>query len=351
MPPLPARFALACAATLFACQAPSSTPAPAPEAPAKLEEAPAKGPKDAPGEWSFDFKDPPSGPRAPTYAAFGVNVGFAKFDEVDKLVHSLGLDCGDTSIRAMMDRRREKELKRLDEAKARGEDAVTAASWVNRRSKREANPQVRFSCPKIPADRLTDRARLPSTGRLLYVFDAVDYPLRHASYQRTHQDQAAALADFEETLAALTKTYGPPTTSPKQALPTRDQSGAVEFPSAVNYEATWEYADLIVRTNVLRYGKLVTVGERVEVPHGLRPDAPAVGPGATTTPPPAPTVRPPAPPPSAAAPVQTGAADSKAATPPPAPEKPAKQDPRTAAKARAAQEADAARAAAAAPTP
>lgn len=287
MHPSPSFFALACAA-LLACQAPASTPTPAPEAPAKIEEAPAKGPKDA-GDWSFEFKDPPPGPRAPTYTAFGANVGFSKFDDIAKLVETLGLDCGDTSIRAMMDRRRTAELKRIDEAKARGEDAVTAASWVNRRSKREANPQVRFSCPKIPSEKVTDRTRMPSVGRLLYVFDSVDYPLRHASFQRTHQDQAAALADFKETLAALTKIYGEPTKKLSNELPLPDQTGAVDFPSAVNFEVSWEYADLVVRTNVLRYGKLVTVGERVEVPHGIRPDAPGVGPGAIA-PPPTPTL-------------------------------------------------------------
>lgn len=271
------------AAATLACQ-PTSQPTPdAAAAPASTQDVPPAS-KDRelkdPGAWSFEFKDPPAGARAPLYNAFGVTLGTSEFPAVADMVRDHGLDCGDTSIRAMMDRRREKEQKRVDAARSKGEDAVTSASWMNRRSKREANPQVRFSCPKISAEQLGDRPREPSTGRLLYVFDSVDHPVRHASYQRTHQDHASALADFKDTVDALTKAYGPPTRPLKGDLPTPDKTGAVEFPSAVNFEVSWEYTDLLVRTNILRYGKLVTVGERVEVPHGLRPDAPTVGPGA-----------------------------------------------------------------------
>lgn len=319
--------ALVCAAALACSQPPASDPAPAqatPDPDPAASAAPTK-PKD-PGAWAFEFKDPLPGPRAPTYEAFGAAIGSSRFAEIGKLVESRGLDCGDTSIRAMMDRRREKELKRLDEAKARGEDAVTAASWVNRRSKREANPQVRYSCPKIPADKLTDRKRMPSIGRLLYVFDSADHPLRHASFQRTHQDQAAALADFNDTLAALTKIYGPPTKPLTAELPTQGKDGAVEFPGAVNYEASWEYPDLLVRTNVLRYGKLVTVGERVEVPHGIRPDAPSLRKDAAPSTP-APTPSPatsPATSPAPAAPLDAPAkADPTPAKPPVTPPPPA----------------------------
>lgn len=269
-------------AAALACQQAPSQPTPGPAEPAAKPETeaapPSGGPKDASGgPWKHEFKDPPAGRRAPSYDAFRVKLGTTRFDDVGELVAALGLDCGDTSIRAMMDRRREKEKKRQDEAKARGEDAVTSASWMNRRSKRESNPQVRFSCPKITSDQIGDRPRVASTGRLLYVFDAYEYPVRHSSYQRTHQDHALAIKDFQDTVAVLTKTYGEPTKPLKNELPVADKTGAVEVPSAVNYEVAWEYADLLVRTNLLRYGKLVTVGERVEVPHGLRPDAPNVG--------------------------------------------------------------------------
>lgn len=315
--PLRPAPALVIAAAL-ACQAPSQPTPAAATAPSKPVEEPTKKPLKEAAEWAFEFKDPPAGPRAPTYNAFNVQLGTSKYDDVSALVGKLGLDCGDTSIRAMMDRRRDKEQKRMDEAKQNGEDAVTSASWMNRRSKREANPQVRFSCPKISAGQVGDRARLASNGRLLYVFDSVDYPVRHASYQRTHQDHAAALKDFQDTVAALTKIYGPPTKPATGELPTPDKDGKVEFPSAINYDVSWEWSDLLVRTNILRYGKLVTVGERVEVPHGLRPDAPRFGAGAKP-PEPLPTPTP--------APAQSEAkpdpkADGKAPTKPTKPAQP-----------------------------
>ena len=263
-------------------------------APANTE--PAKsGYAAAPDTWTFDFKEPGPGPRAPQTAAFGATVGVSKFPEVEALVKQRGLECADTSVRAMMDRRREAEKAKVADAKARGEDAVTAASWVNKRSKREANPQLRFACPKITADQIGDRTRPPSHGRLLYVFDDAGYPLRHSSYQRTHKDHAAALLDFQDTIAALTAIYGPPGKPLKTELPQPDKDGKLEFPNATNFEIAWDFADLAVRANVLRYGDLVTVGERIEVPHGIRPDAPALPGGAApasasaTTPAPATT--------------------------------------------------------------
>lgn len=299
---------LACGASILACGAAPSEPTKATE-PTKTTEPTKPAP-----EWSFDFKDPGPGPRAPTTAAFNAVVGVSMFAEVEALVKQRGLECADTSVRAMMDRRREAERARVADAKARGEDAVTSASWVNKRSKREANPQLRFSCPTITADQIGDRPRPPSTGRLLYVFDDAVYPLRHSSYQRTHKDHAAALLDFQDTVAALTATYGLPSKPLKTALPQHDADGKLEFPNATNFEIAWDFADLAVRANILRYGDLVTVGERLEVPHGIRPDAPRLGAGvskaATAT---TPTPTPPA--------VVTAPVDPAASAAPPAPGK------------------------------
>ncbi len=261
-------------ASLVACAAPAPTPTSEADAEAVAAEAAKAKAKAADATWTLDFKDPPPGPAAPSTAAFGAVVGTSNFSDIEALVTRLELNCGDTSVRALMDKRREKEKAKAAEAKARGEDAVTSASWVNKRSKREANPQVRFSCPKIDSSQIQDRERPPSSGRLLFVFDTEDQPLRHTSFQRTHKDHAAALADYTATTAALTAVYGPPTTLPRQALPTPGADGSIEFPPAVNFETVWTFADLHVRTTVLRYGNLVTVGERIEVPHGIRPDAP-----------------------------------------------------------------------------
>jgi hypothetical protein len=272
--------------------------------------------KKPPAPWKFDFKDPGPGPRAPTTQVFGATIGTSMFPEIEKHVQALGLTCGDTSIRAMMDRRREAERAKIAEAKARGEDAVTAASWLDKRSKREQNPQLRFSCPKVTSDQIKDRPRPPSSGRLLFVFDDPSYPVRHASYQRTHKDHAAALADHDDTLAALTKVYGPPTTPAKAGLPRLEPGGKVEFPTATNFETSWEYADLVVRLNVLRYSDLVTVGERIEVPHGLRPDAPRIAAGAAGTAPTTPATTTTTTPPTTTPPAAKAAAPAPAAAGP-----------------------------------
>ncbi|MBA3548973.1 MAG: hypothetical protein H0T76_21025 [Nannocystis sp.] len=294
-PLLAARFTLftglACAGIL-ACTADPTPPAEPAKSIEAEESAAAVAPKAGSDAWSFDFKEPGPGPRAPRSTAFNATVGASMFPEVEALVQQRGLECANTSVRAMMDRRREAETAKIADAKARGEDAVTAASWVNKRSKREANPQLRFSCPKITSDQIGDRTRPPSSGRLLYVFDDESYPLRHSSYQRTHKDHAAALIDFQDAVAALTAIYGPPGKTPKTDLPQPDKDGKVEFPNATNFEIAWDFADLAVRINVLRYGDLVTVGERIEVPHGIRPDAPKLPGGAaanaaTSTPTPA----------------------------------------------------------------
>lgn len=339
------RTALAlCLAGPLACSEPAPATPPPPDA-NKPTDTPTKNagsaanplaglasllPGQKPPEWKYDFKDPGPGARAPVTLAFEAEIGSSMFPEVEALTTMRGYTCGDTSIRAMMDKRREVEKARIADAKARGEDAVTAASWVDKRSKREANPQLRYSCTKMTSDQLVDRPRVASSGRLLYIFDDATYPLRHASYQRTHKDQALALKDFEDTLAHLTRVYGPPTRTFKAELPKPDADGKVEFPTAMNFETSWEFADLLARVNVLRYGDLVTIGERVEVPHGLRPDAPRfvdgklLPPKAAPTPAPVPaaTTTAPATTPTPATATATATQKPAPARTPPAPAKP-----------------------------
>ncbi|PCC75116.1 hypothetical protein SAMN02745121_03676 [Nannocystis exedens] len=318
--------ALACLLGLAACGAGEAPPAPAP--------APAVQPTAAPTgsglaglfgrkqpEWRFDFKDPRPGPRAPVTAAMHAEVGLHRVADAEALAARLGLTCGDTSIRASMEGRRKAERKRIEEARARGEDAVTAASWLDRKSKREANPQVRFSCPKTRSEQLTDRPRPPSEGRLLFVFDSAEHPLRHVSYQRTAKDPAPALADYQDAVAHYTRVYGPPTRVPARELPAPAPDGTIDIPVATNFETEWAFSDLLVKVSLLRYASLITVGERVEVPPGIRPDAPRLGKPAPADadPPAAPSpssVSPTSPPPLAAG--QSAAPSRPAATPPPA---------------------------------
>lgn len=305
---------LACGTLACGTGTPDATPSAEPAKSTEAEKsADAAAPKAA-DTWTFDFKEPGPGPRAPQTTAFGAVVGASMFAEVEAPLKQRGLECANTSVRAMMDRRRAVETAKVADAKARGEDAVTAASWVNKRSKREANPQLRFSCPDITSDQIGDRPRPPSKGRLLYVFDDESYPLRHSSYQRTHKDHAAALLDFQDAVAALTAIYGPPGKSPRTPLPQPDKDGKLEFPNATNFEIAWDFADLAVRVNVLRYGDLVTVGERIEVPHGIRPDAPKLPGGAAAN------AAAPTPTPTAATPVAAPTTAPTTAVPPaPAP--------------------------------
>lgn len=281
--PVPSRRAAALLAAwalgVAACPTP---PAPTPTA----EQPPATGKVGEglaglfgrkPAEWKFDFKEPGPGPRAPVTAAIFSELGLTTVAEAEALTARLGLKCGDTSIRATMDERRKAERKRIEDARARGEDAVTAASWLDHRSRREANPQVRYSCPKTRSDQLSDRPRPPSEGRLLFVFDSAEHPLRHVSYQRTTKDAAAAVADYRDAVSFYTGVYGPPTRTPARELPAAGPGGAIELPVATNFETEWAFSDLLVKVSILRYANLITVGERVEVPPGIRPDAPRLG--------------------------------------------------------------------------
>lgn len=314
---------LACLLLLAACGAPDSAPAPTPaaEAPAADGSSVGKGLAGLFGrkehEWRFDFKEPGAGPRAPVTAALHSEVGLFRVADAEALTERLGLRCGDTSIRATMEGRRKVERKRLEEARARGEDAVSAASWLDHKSKREANPQVRYSCPKTRSEQLTDRPRPPSEGRLLFVFDSAEHPLRHVSYQRTSKDAAPAITDYQDAVAYYTGVYGPPTRTPGRELPQPDAKGGVEIPVATNFETEWAYSDLLVKVTLLRYANLITVGERVEVPPGIRPDAPRLGkPAPADAAAPAPATAPaggPSPSPAAASSASGAAAPTPAA--------------------------------------
>jgi hypothetical protein len=297
----PLRLA-ACLLVLAACaaEAPAAATAGAADSPADQQRAAAPKPEEP--EWRLEFKDPRPGPRAPVTAAMHAELGRHRVADIEALTARLGLTCSDTSIRAMMEGRREAERKRVEEARARGEDAVTAASWLARKSKREANPQVRYSCPKTRSEQLTDRPRPPSEGRLLFVFDSAEHPLRHVSYQRTSKDPAPALADYQDAVAYYTGVFGPPTRTPARELPEPDAGGAVEIPVATNFETEWAFSDLLIKVSLLRYSGLITVGERVEVPPGIRPDAPQLDKPAPADPAPASDAAAGAPPAAAPAP-------------------------------------------------
>ncbi len=216
------------------------------------------------------FTEPAAGPRAPTSEAFGMTVGRSGLPEVNAFLRGEGLDCADTSMRALMQKAREDKRKEIAAAAARGDppDAVSGASIVNRRSPKEANPQVRLSCEANAA-----HANARGPGRLLMVFDSPVHPVRHVSFERSFPAAATetALAEFIGAKRGMEARFGPPT---KGRAGTDGEPA--EFVWLSPLEIEWTFADLRVRVTAVHYGaRGVVVGETVEVPWPVRADAPA----------------------------------------------------------------------------
>jgi hypothetical protein len=228
------------------------------------------------------FVDAPPGPRAPSTELLGVRVGRSHLTEVSALTAAWGVSCADRSVRTLMTELRDKKRAQVEDAKARGTpDAVTGASILTRRTARDDNPQVRFSCEGAASSRLADRARVPpSSGRLLFVFDDERAPLRHVSYQRTHSAWDAALADFIATRDALAARLGKPveTETGTGASRTADGAGASDapVPKYGRRVAEFRFSDLVATASVANLGgRGYSVGETLEVPLPVRADAPA----------------------------------------------------------------------------
>jgi hypothetical protein len=216
-----------------------------------------------------EVRDPDAGPRAPSTVAFGFAVGRDGSVAVAEGLAQRGLDCRDTSVRALMQKVRDDKRREIAEVEANGGDvdAVTGASIVERKSKRERNPQVRLSCEGVTASALGLARPVAATGRALFVFDSAEHPLRHASWRRTHREADDATVDVRATVAQWRERLGEPTA-------TRGELGA-RGPVVVE----WSYADLLVRVSTIDFGgRGVSVDERVEVPWGVRSDAPDVPP-------------------------------------------------------------------------
>lgn len=223
-----------------------------------------------------DFTDLPPGPRAPAADGLGAQVGKTRFTEIEALGAQNGWSCKDTSARALMKIYREQKKKEREEKAARGEvDAVTKASGSGKASAMGQNPQIRWSCEDTTSDRLKDRARPLAKGRLLFIWDSPDHPLRHVSYRRQHADEAQALTDAQQTLAAMTARYGEPHKILKP-LPDGVALGAKLFPRFDMYTYEWSWADVKVTVQVMGMAQGADVYEAVEVPWPVRAEAPAL---------------------------------------------------------------------------
>jgi hypothetical protein len=215
------------------------------------------------------FSEPGPGPRAPSARALGFALGESTLDSVRARLTAAGLDCPDTSMRALMQQAREQTRREMEARQARGEDpdAVSGASRVSYRSPKEANPQVRLACGDVASDALGDANREPSRGRLLLIFDSPRHPLRHVSYERTYPATAvaAAIADLDSTRRRLGVTFGR-----SEDVPT------AELPWLSPRETVWRFADLEAKASAINWGpRGVVVSEIVEVPWPVRADAAA----------------------------------------------------------------------------
>lgn len=237
--------------------------APAPAAPAAATK-PAAGSTRRPAvELTWDQNRPP----APGKQGFGLAIGQASWAEVQAHAAKLGLTCSDASPAAVSRAAREARLARMQaEAREKGAvpDIVSAASAA-RPSRYEAIPQVRYSCQDTPGARLPDFARPAAQGRLLFVLDSAGHPLRHVSFQRTHDTQAQALADLRATVDAYRARLGEPQVV-QQDLPA-SAGQAYEFPVLTHVVREWQFRDFRVKVAALRgtTGKVILY-ENVEVP-------------------------------------------------------------------------------------
>lgn len=219
-------------------------------------------------------RDPDAGPRAPVVQAFGFVVGRDGTRIVTDGLRARGLACEDTSVRALMGKVREHKRRELEEVERRGGDvdAVTGASIVDRKSPRERNPQVRLACEGATASALGLARPVVASGRALFVFDSAEHPLRHASWRRSHREADDAVADLRATIEDWRSRLGDPTS---HSGPLPELTAPIERMPPLVVE--WAYADLVVRITTIDFGRGgVSVDERVEVPWGIRSDAPSL---------------------------------------------------------------------------
>jgi hypothetical protein len=220
-----------------------------------------------------DYVEMPAGPRAPSTDFLGLAIGKDTLPAVEVAYRRQGVTCVNTSMRALMQAKRDETKQKMAEAEKRGEDpdGVTGASLANYVSKKERNPQVRLSCTKVDAGGFTDRKRSPGAGLWLIIFDSEESPLRHTSFQRGLSDATVALAEWNAAVDSITTRFGAPTRleAPRADDPEPIKGGAY-------FVAEWAFADLKIDVTLFRIGGRITLQERAEVPWPVRPDAPAL---------------------------------------------------------------------------
>jgi hypothetical protein len=218
-----------------------------------------------------ELTEVPEGRRAPAGSStlFGLVVGESRMGAVD----ALGLaGCRNTSMRALMQKKRDAIKDAMKQAEARGDDpdGVTGASLANYRSRKEQNPQVRISCEPVAGAVFSDRQRGPETGRLLVVLDSAEHPVRHVSFARKIDEPMRALDEWNGAVAEMTKRFGEPTSTmngePAFQVP--------PFPRMKLFKNEWTFTDLRAEVTAMSFGaRGIDVKEALEVPWPVRVDA------------------------------------------------------------------------------
>ncbi len=234
------------------------------------------------------FTEPPPGPKAPSTAGLGFEVGRTHLAEAQARLNSLGINCRDTGPRALVELSRQNkrvEIQLAEEKKAHGETvaAVTGASMLFHRSKMESNPQVRLSCDEVDASKLDARTtRQPYAARVLLIWDSADLPLRYASASQALPTFAEAEAAFQSAEKAVETRLGRP--GEGKNLTDLTSKG---FPTFAQTKKAWKYSDFSASVKAQNLGgRGIQIEEVYEVPWPIRTDAPTLPPtpGAATPP-------------------------------------------------------------------
>jgi len=188
---------------------------------------------------------------------FGFEIGSSTLADVQAATGRLGFACADRSMSVIM---AEARADMRAARSARGADAVSHASERARR--RAPSPQVRWACDRVPAERL-DLDLAPGTGRLLFVFDAADRPLRQVSFQRTHRDRGGAWRDFQAAEARFTRRFGAPTLMDGAA-------SAGELGPLDPTTRRWDRSGIAAKVSALRLHNRVVVSWEAGLPYAPR---------------------------------------------------------------------------------
>jgi hypothetical protein len=226
------------------------------------------------------FTEPAPGPKAPSTAGLGFEVGRTHLAEAQARLNSLGINCRDTSPRALVELSRQNkrfEIQAAEEKKAHGETvaAVTGASMLFHRSKMESNPQVRLSCDEVDASKLDARTtRQPYAARILLIWDSAELPLRYASASQALPTFAEAEAAFQSAEKAVETRLGHP--GEGKDLTELTSKG---FPTFAQTKKAWKYPDYSAAVKAQNLGgRGIQVEEVYEVPWPIRSDAPSLPP-------------------------------------------------------------------------